>query len=133
MALATVKACEQKETKGGKTYWRVQFAPGGWASTFSATIGRLCEKSKDEKVEVELENNGDFTNIKAVSAVKASSAASGGKDDRIVREVALKAAVEIAIASQRMDAGWIFAIAGAFVDWINGEESDPPEPDEIPL
>ncbi len=141
MSTVLVKDTEQKTTKTGKTYWRVNLDGIGWASTFSATIGKLCADHKGEELAVETEKNGDFTNIKSAALIQAAAVPGGPvpqRDALIVRQVALKAAVEYANAlrpSVTSTTEDIIANAAAFAAWILGEQ-DPPEPfdpDQVPV
>ena len=133
MTKATVKAVEEKQSSKGRTYWRIQLQPGGWGSSFNPKVGKVCSENIGRELDLTTSQNGQYLNVDDVVAPPAGSTSGGGtdRDHLIVRQVALKAAVELAVSSQTTDTGWIFATAGSFVDWINGA-SEPPEPDETP-
>lgn len=136
MSTATVNGVEQKTTKSNKTYWRVNLGGIGWASTFDTKIGKLCEDHKGQDIEVETEKNGDFTNIKSASVARGTSAPAGTRDALIVRQVALKAAVEYANAlrpSMTSTTEDIIANAKEFAKWIMAEEEPEPVDPDLPL
>ena len=137
MTLATVSAVEAKKTQSGKAYWRVQLDGVGWASTWDVAVAKLCEARKGQELDIETEKTGDqgqFTNIKTAKLPPATGAgAPSSRDALIVREVALKAAVERFAGVQASDAD-VVSTASAYVAWLLGE-AEPPEPfdpDSIP-
>ena len=92
-------------------------------STFDGTIGKILEESKGKFVDIELVQNGDFTNIEAVSPHTNGQAMPPQRqrdpsDSRlIVRQVALKCAVELAAAG-KIPMDTVRAYADRCVLWI---------------
>jgi hypothetical protein len=91
-------------------------------STFDSTIGRLLEEAKGKLIDVEIKENGGFKNIEAASPHLSSQSLPQRQRDPsdsrlIVRQVALKCAVELAAAGKiPMDS--VRAYADRCVLWI---------------
>ncbi len=130
MPMALVKEVEPKRTQSGKDYWRANIAGVGWASTFDSKIGKLLADHKGSEVDVTTEKNGNYTNILSAVAPHAESSGVGGdvpqRDVLIVRQVALKAAVERSAGAGLTDKD-ITDSAQFFADWMLGG-GEPPEP-----
>jgi hypothetical protein len=94
-------------------------------STFDSAIGRILEESKGKLVDVEIKENGGFKNIEAVAPhVSNGSEARSPQRQRdpadsrlIVRQVALKAAVDL-VAAKVIPMDLCKATADKFVQWI---------------
>jgi len=92
----TVKIVEQKTSKEGKAYQRIQDEKDIWYSVWDTNLFGTLEVGKT--YEIAYEEKGNFKNINDVKAVSPSQVATpqpnGNKDLTIAREVCLKAAVE---------------------------------------
>lgn len=95
----TVKTVEQKTSKEGKAYQRIQDEKDIWYSVWDTNLFGTLEVGKT--YEIAYEEKGNFKNINDVKAVSPSQVATpqpapkpADKDLTIAREVCLKAAVE---------------------------------------
>lgn len=109
------------------------------AGTFNKKIGAFLQENLGERVTVEVtqSENGRFLNL--VSAVEAAPEevksqvtkstksfyqSDPGKEVRIVREVALKAAVEFLSGTSDASVGTVLHVSKQFEKYINGEATD---------
>jgi len=97
-------------------------------STFDGTIGKILEESKGKLVDIELVQNGNFTNIEAVSphvpAPNGNSPAAPPLRQRdpadsrmIVRQVALKCATDL-VVGKVVAPDLLLATADKLVRWV---------------
>ena len=118
--MTLIKACEPKTTGSGKPYWRAQLQPGGWASTFDTKIGAtlMANVGNDIEVTTVKSDDGKYTNITAAKAVPQSGGPASSRDLLIVKEVALKAAVERFAGNANATDLDIIATAAVFTRWL---------------
>jgi hypothetical protein len=99
-------------------------------STFDSAVGKILEESKGKLVDIELVQNGNFTNIESVTPHL-----NGGnpnvtpmrprdpRESRLIqRQVALKCAVEL-VAAKTVAPDLLLATADKLVRWID-EQSE---------
>ena len=111
----------------------VRFDNGDFGTAFAKSqtppyaVGEDVEYTKNEKGTVKIQRANAFGGGYAPSAPSTSSFAPKGNDDRsasIIRQVALKSAVEYACAAQH-DVNTILANAETFNAWMTGQSAAP--------
>jgi hypothetical protein len=133
MTQATVKISDVKvkEGQGTKGPWQL-FAlidgNGNRHSTFDTKLGAFLQANVGALVDIETEQTERGSNLKSarVHAEEVRGASNGAqRDTLIVREVALKAAVEWA-QGQREPLSWndIILAADKFTAWITAQDED---------
>ena len=113
----TILATEQRQSQSGKTYWRVRTDDGIYFAWDAAVADQLTPGTT---LTVNVNGSSDYPRIVAVSERPGPDApASPGlsqRDRLICRQVALKAAVELAEPGASPDQ--VLALAEVFYAWL---------------
>lgn len=115
--IATGKITKKGTMKNGNQW--IKLDNGQLYSQFGA-----IENTEGQHVKINYEVNGDFKNIKTIEVlsapnmVEAIGLAQTNREDKIVRQCALKAAVEYG-KDKKLDTEQLLLVAESFYDWIN--------------